>query len=369
MTLRSALTIAAMAARCDKERRVHIAWNEHGPTLINADSGQLRIGVSAPPAPSGSGSATVALDPLSAALAGMAPSVTLTVAGTRLVLTDTDTEASIPIVNPLPEPAPMGALIGSVAAPAKDIRGWLGRVLPAVAPEGAGNPSLTGAAVEIASDGTARAIGTDGNRLHCALLPFAVTGHAPEGMRPATKTQPARLGTMLPRRDFLQAVTATKADGDALLWWSDRRVQYAAGPVTISGSMLAEDFPDWGSVMPNPSDFTAELVADRDALLRALRRVRWAARDTSALTVWTLTSGAVSIGAKDHDWGSMTSTAPAAWTGTAGRKVGLSAALTLTTLAAFDPGPIRMRFTNPLGPIVVERIGASDFAILMPCLE
>ncbi len=215
---------------------------------------------------------------------------------------------------------------------------------------------LTGAQLRLA-DSAIGLVTTDGLRLAVALA--ACPGlHAAES------------AVIVPGA-FLRDLAIVLHDAErASLVVTPTRVIARCGALTLAALPLAGAYPDYGAIVPRPTDQTPTLVCDRASLSHALRAVAVIARENAQTVVVRWADGDVQIRANAAETGE-------AHGALQGRTVGalevhLNARFLADAVAAIPGERVRVSAQDPKRPIRVEPESAptdvQQLAVIMPVL-
>lgn len=202
--------------------------------------------------------------------------------------------------------------------------------------------ALNGMLVEPVGD-SLRLVATDGNRLAYADIE-GVTASWPRNR-------------LLPR-----AVLAVIKDlsGPVDLLFSDRSARLTACDLSVTFRLLEADFPDYRQVIPGA--FAGRIVADRDALVGALKRVGVLGAKTAAVAL-TMSEEELGLLCQTFDAGDVTTSIPARCR-TNLTRIGFNRQYALDALAAMPAGEVTWETGTTLSPTRMAAPGVCQ--IIMP---
>lgn len=206
----------------------------------------------------------------------------VTAAKSRYKLTGADPTTAIPA----PDTRISGAHLQVLAS---DLRKLLDQTTFAIAPDD-NRYGLNGLHLE-KHDAALRAVGTDGNRLSWAQVPF--TGELTIGRR-----------MLLPRAgvEILRKLTADlPGDTRVSIAFPERAAVASFGDTTLHMRLLEAEFPNYKEVMPK--EFAREVTLSRAELLDALRRVGIFATDGAHSVRMAFESGTLTLSSRKLDAG------------------------------------------------------------------
>ncbi len=142
--------------------------------------------------------------------------------------------------------------------------------------------------------------------------------------------------------------------------------QFSGENVTIYTKLIEGPYPNYENFIPK--EFTKRLKADREDLMGVLRRVATMASTKNRLVVFGMQDGRLTLSAKNQDLGGDSEEAlNVSYEGDA-MEVGVNAGYLQEILRMCQSEEVLLKFTNPLGAIIVEPVGATVdyFFLVMP---
>ncbi len=274
---------------------------------------------------------------------------------------DRDAEVAVSLVGGISTVTTKGASVTLPCYPAKDFPAPIAHVATIVTHVDRVEviDALDWVALAVGSDPTrpqlagllfedGRVVATDGHRLHAAT----VTGLA----SPRALVSPDAVA-LIRRASAGSKNVAISFDGTTM--------QITVGAWTITTRLIDEVFPPWQQVVPKLSTFT--MAVESNVLEAGIRRASGRkSRDVPTLTLRA--NGAIKL-ETSSDGVARTTDVPvvrSTHVGDADHVIGVNGKF-LSDAIAEAAGAVTLRFGGELDPIVVERNGSGEIAVVMPC--
>ena len=280
------------------------------------------------------------------------PIIDITHDGGSVTVREGRSEWTLPVmpIEEYPQLPELGEKIGTVTA--GHLRDVVSRVVFAAARDDT-IPMLT--AVKIESSGRFLDLAaTDRFRLSTDTVTWE-----PEGEQSLDELVPAKL--------LEHAVKGFRLDTDPVaIHRSDGGIGFATDNFVITARCLAEKFPPWRRLIPDPDQATTSVVVDTGALLDAAGRAALAAGDLQRIRIH-IGDGSAEITAVDEDTRSRVELPLIEHTGES-ITVGVNCAYVREGVAHAPGGKVRIVFTAPNRPVLITPVD-SDTAyrhLVMP---
>jgi DNA polymerase-3 subunit beta len=216
-------------------------------------------------------------------------------------------------------------------------------------------PSLNGAYWEFASDGTTMTA-TDGHR----LATFKAAGSFKALAGKSLIVPPKALGHAV-------RIVGSEAGAKSGVSVHENHVTFFIGSTTINSRLLEGPFPNYKQVIPKDND--KELVADREELAAAVRRVAVLADTLTHQVRLTLSKKKIELVVSTPDVGEAKEEIPGRFSGEK-MDVGYNATYLLDVLKHIEGDEVRFLLGSPVGAAVVTSANGSGgeeyLCLLMP---
>ncbi|HEX2030683.1 MAG TPA: DNA polymerase III subunit beta [Actinomycetota bacterium] len=208
-------------------------------------------------------------------------------------------------------------------------------------------PVLTGVLLEANREGLTL-VATDSYRL--AVRELAATG---EGEATA----------LVPERALTEAARAAAGEekGQVQLVLGDAQAAFRAGPLRLTSRLIDEQFPNYRQLLPEPG--ANRLVASRQELLEAVRRVGLLARESSPVRL-ELNALGVRLTSSSPDLGGAVEAVEASYEGEE-LTAAFNPAYLGDGLAGVVGDRVEIEFRDGLKPAVVHGTGGGEFTYLV----
>jgi len=250
---------------------------------------------------------------------------------------------------PLGADAPQGVTVRIASGTLKDM---IDRTLFAVSSDET-RFNLSGVFLTKAENGALRMVATDGHRL--ALVDRKV---------PEVKLE---RGVIMSRRGLgeVRKLLDEAEDGEVTLIVSPKDVRLLMKSVSFFMRLVEGEFPDYRQVIPASS--RAQVRANRDDFLAALRRIALLASERSRGVKVGLEKGKLELSASNPDQGEASEDIEVSYSGDA-VSIGFNARYLMDVLAVHAAGEvIEMSFTDEVGPGVLRGSQDPDYTyVVMP---
>jgi len=212
--------------------------------------------------------------------------------------------------------------------------------------------NLAGVYLEPNADGDGlRMVATDGHRL--AMIDRQVAGGKLEAGIILPRKGLAEVGKMLPEETG--SVTLTMVGNEA---------QIEIGDALLSMRLVEGTFPDYRRVIPDETP--REVCADRDDLLRTLRRVSILSSERARGVRFKLLEGALEVSTNNPDMGEATEQLPIDYSGDS-IEVGFNSKYLLDVLGVFEEGcVVEIGLGDELSPGVIRGTDKQYCYVVMP---
>jgi DNA polymerase-3 subunit beta len=215
-------------------------------------------------------------------------------------------------------------------------------------------PILTGVLVSIADD-ILKMVATDSYRL--AVKETRLDQAVPEGVEAIVPVRAlhevARLATAMGPGE----VETVIGESQALF-----RLAGADGDVWVASRIIDGQFPNYRQLIPDT--FERELSLPRDAFMAAARRVSLLAQKSIPLRL-SFSEGTLTLKALTQDIGQAEEVLDVDFSGEP-FEIGFSPAYLIEGIDAVDDAVVRMRFTTPLRPGLIDGGGTDFVYLIMP---
>jgi DNA polymerase-3 subunit beta len=194
-----------------------------------------------------------------------------------------------------------------------------------------------------------RVIATDGHRLHAATVDGLASPRA-----------------LVPPEALALAVRASAGIKSVAISFDKTSMQLTAGDFTITTRLIDQVFPTWQHVVPTSSTFT--MAVESRVLEAGIRRVATRKKVGTVPTITLRANGAIKLETSTDGVARMTDVPVVRSThvGDADHVTGVSGRFLSDAITDVD-GTVTLRFGGELDPIVVERDGEGEIAVVMPC--
>ncbi len=213
-------------------------------------------------------------------------------------------------------------------------------------------PILTGVLMTILGD-TLKMVATDSYRLAVkeTKLGHSLSEEVQAIVPVKALHEVSRLATAMGPGEVEVAIT----ENQALF-----RLSGSGGDVWIASRLIDGQFPNYRQLIPDT--FDRELTLPRDAFMAAARRVSLLAQKSIPLRL-SFSEGTLTMKALTQDVGQAEEMLDVAYSGEP-FEIGFSPAYLIEGIDAVDDAAVRMRFTTPLRPGLIDG-GGSDFVYLI----
>lgn len=294
------------------------------------------------------GRVTVKLADLKLAIGACSGPVSLTLNQRgRLILTDASGVVAVSETDPLMATAKTDNET-SYTVDGRAFADGFRRIIYAVADEN-GRYGLNGVSVEVSPTGN-RVVGSDGSRLAYAEI--------------ATDT-PVRLPTkMLLHGSAVRAMLALPVSERLTFRVSGRAATLIGDLWSVRSRLVEADYPDYRQVVP--ATYLGAIIGDRDALMRAFRRVASVVRDRYKTVRVATDKGALSLTSDAREGIRASMVIPVGLEGVIEIKT-FNGLMVGQALESLPPGPVRWEAGPVLGVTRLTSLTTPDVvAIVMP---
>jgi DNA polymerase-3 subunit beta len=245
-----------------------------------------------------------------------------------------------------PRPAEPGG--DAVEVDAKALAGALRQVVPAASTDDS-RPILTGVLLA-AEEGGLRLVATDSYRLSVRDLPGA------EVLREGQSV-------LLPSRALGELTRLLGGAATVELRLGEREAGFTVGRVKLTTRLIEGDFPNYRGLIPK--NHPNRLVASRDAMLEAVRRVRLMARESTPIRLAQKPDG-LELLAITQDVGQAHESIDASYEGSE-LTVAFNPEYLIDGLEVTVEDEVVLETLDARNPAVLRGVGSSDFLyLLMP---
>lgn len=207
---------------------------------------------------------------------------------------------------------------------------------------------LNGIYMHLAGEGNVRlrAVAANGHQLSLTEIP------RPEGL---SGGMPAVIVPLVAVKHLARLI---KGQESVTVSIGDRGVRFESGGSVLTSKTIDGTYPDYPRVIPS-KDITRTVVVDRAVLAETLARVRPMASERSpAVLIEIAAAGKITFSASHPDIGEAKEVVQAqSWHGDP-LKIAFNHHYLAAGVRRFGDGPLRLRFTETMGPFVMDREGA-----------
>jgi len=208
---------------------------------------------------------------------------------------------------------------------------------------------LNGVYLDISAS-SVRMVATDSRRLAMAQLDIEGVG-------------PNETGVIIPIKAVDEFVKNFPGSGEIRVCVQDNEILFANDESTLSGRLVDGEYPKYEQIIP--TDNPIHLVADREALLTAVRRVSLFSNPKTLSVRMKLTETSLVVSARTPDFGEARE--ELAVTCSEPIEIGFNAQFLRDALSAIESEAVRMEFKEPVSAAVIKP-GEQDnyLCLLMP---
>ena len=211
--------------------------------------------------------------------------------------------------------------------------------------------NLNGAYLEV-EEKDARLVATDGRRLSFVHIPLAssslLSGEA-----------------IVPLRALQQLMRVLSGEKEVKVGVSERQIFFEMDHILLVSQLVDAKFPDYRKVIP--TEFSIAILADRDDLLRCVRRVSLLTDEKSRLLKFQLKENTLLISTEASELGYAYEEIDVRRERGEEIEIGFSSTYLLDILKNIEKGEVRIELTDSEGPGVIRPSENKDhICVLMP---
>lgn len=211
--------------------------------------------------------------------------------------------------------------------------------------------NLNGSYLEIEGK-VARLVATDGRRLSFVHIPLA-------------SSDISSGEAIIPLRALQQLLRILNGDKEVKVGMSERQIFFQMDHILFISQLIDAKFPDYRKVIP--TEFTIAVLADRDDLLRSVRRVSLLTDEKSRLLKFQLKENTLLISAEAPELGHAHEEIDVRRERGGEIEIGFSSTYFLDILKNMEKGEVRIELTDSEGPGVIRPSESKDhICVLMP---
>jgi len=211
--------------------------------------------------------------------------------------------------------------------------------------------NLNGAYLEV-EEKDAKLVATDGRRLSFVHLSLASSSLSSGE-------------AIIPLRALQQLARILSGDKEVKIGVSERQIFFEMDHILLISQLVDAKFPDYRKVIP--TEFSIAILADRDDLLRSVRRVSLLADEKSRLLKFQLKENTLLISAEAAELGYAYEEIDVRRERGEEIEIGFSSAYLLDILKNIEKGEVRIELTDSEGPGVIRPSENKDhICVLMP---
>jgi len=211
--------------------------------------------------------------------------------------------------------------------------------------------NLNGAYLEVEGK-NARLVATDGRRLSFVHTPLA-------------SSDISSAEAIIPLKALQQLVRVLSGDKEVKVGISERQIFFKMDDILLVSQLIDAKFPDYRKVIP--AEFRIAILADRDDLLRSIRRVSLLTDEKSRLLKFALKESTLLISAEAPELGYAYEELEIRKEGEGEIEIGFSSTYLLDIFKNLEKGEVRVELTDSEGPGVVRPSESKDhICVLMP---
>lgn len=211
--------------------------------------------------------------------------------------------------------------------------------------------NLNGAYLEVEGK-DARLVATDGRRLSFVHTPLA-------------SSDISSAEAIIPLKALQQLVRVLSEDKEVKVGISERQIFFKMDDILLVSQLIDAKFPDYRKVIP--TEFRIAILADRDDLLRSIRRVSLLTDEKSRLLKFALKESTLLISAEAPELGYAYEELEIRKEGEGEIEIGFSSTYLLDIFKNLEKGEVRVELTDSEGPGVVRPSESKDhICVLMP---
>ncbi len=211
--------------------------------------------------------------------------------------------------------------------------------------------NLNGAYLEVEGK-DARLVATDGRRLSFVHIPL-VSSSLPSAE------------AIIPLKALQQLARILSGDNEVKIGVSERQIFFEMDHITLVSQLVDAKFPDYRKVIP--TEFSIAMLADRDDLLRSVRRVSLLTDEKSRLLKFELKGNTLLISAETAELGYACEEIDVKRERGEGIEIGFSSSYLLDIFRNVEKGEVRIELTDSEGPGVIKPSESKDhICVLMP---
>lgn len=200
-------------------------------------------------------------------------------------------------------------------------------------------------------EGMLTVVGTDGHRMAVISTPL-------EGAPAGEKKLVVQRKAAAELRKFLQP------DEKVTVFLGKNHILFKAGEVEFLTRLIEGTYPNYLQVIPTSHE--KKLLLDKDAFMKALRRVSIMSRERSNAIRIDAEDGMLKLFSSNPDLGEAADEVPADYRGEA-LSLGFNAKYLIEALGAMETERIRIELQDPLSPTLLKPEGEEDYkCVIMP---
>lgn len=199
-------------------------------------------------------------------------------------------------------------------------------------------------------EGTLTVVGTDGHRM--AVISKET---------PALKEEK---NIIVPRKAAGELRKFLDRDGSVSILIGKNHVLFKVSDVTFLARLIEGTYPSYSKVIPTENE--KKLLLDKEAVMKAIRRVAIMSRERSSAIKAEIANGMLTLTTSNPDLGEATDEVPIDYTGE-GLTIGFNARFLLDALSAISTDKVIFELQDQLSPTLLKEEGSEAYrCVVMP---
>lgn len=169
---------------------------------------------------------------------------------------------------------------------------------------------------------------------------------------------------IVPRKAAAELRKFLDMDGDAVALFGQNHALFKAGEVEFLARLIEGTYPNYSQVLPENND--KKVTADRDGLMRAMRRVSIMSRERSSAIKVDFTENLMTLSSSNPDLGEARDELAIEYSGEE-LSMGFNARYFLDALGSMSAEKVTLELQDPLSPTLIKEEGNEDYrCVVMP---